>query len=319
MGYSSYDDGARQTYSHREADRTAGRVQRMAYTAAINAGTENAQVHRLMNPFGVNMREARDSAQHPETKAVAVFVDITGSMRTAPGIIQQRLHRLMSLLVDRNYIEHPAIFIGAVGDANSDHAPLQIAQFESGIEVDDWIDRIWGEGNGGGQGKETYEIAHYWAARHTSLDCWERRQQKGYLFTIGDEGFYPQVDKYLVKQVIGDDLEVNIPTRQIIEELQERWHVYHIALRTRTLNDSILGDWRRLLGDDHVIEMQSPENASELLGTAIGIVEGRVTLDEAMANLQQLGSDAAALASIRRSLEEVANRSVRVRPEPTTA
>ena len=39
---------------------------------------------------------------------------------------------------------------------------------------------------------ESYELAMYFMARHTALDCHEKRGKRGYLFIIGDEMAYPQ-------------------------------------------------------------------------------------------------------------------------------
>lgn len=43
---------------------------------------------------------------------------------------------------------------------------------------------------------ESYELAMYFMARHTSIDCYEKRGKRGYLFMIGDELAYPKVKRH---------------------------------------------------------------------------------------------------------------------------
>ncbi len=154
------------------------------------------QVHEKMNPYGVAARESRDSAAHPESRAVAVLFDVTGSMGSVPRIVQENLCQLMDLLLDKNYLAHPQILIGGIGDATCDGAPLQIGQFESGIEIDQDLAKLWLEGGGGGQKTESYELAMYFMARHTAIDCLEKRGRRGYLFLIGDEMPYRFVGRH---------------------------------------------------------------------------------------------------------------------------
>ena len=47
-----------------------------------------ARVHDTLDPLGVPVRESRDSAEHPESLAIAVLFDVTGSMRDVPRTLQ---------------------------------------------------------------------------------------------------------------------------------------------------------------------------------------------------------------------------------------
>ena len=152
------------------------------------------QVHPALDPRGV-MRESRDSAEHPESLAIAVLFDVTGSMRGVPRALQAKLPQLLGLLLRKGYVEHPQIMFGAIGDATCDRAPLQVGQFESDNRMDDDLGRILLEGGGGGQKTESYELAMYFMARHTAIDCFDKRGRRGYLFIIGDEMAYPRVKR----------------------------------------------------------------------------------------------------------------------------
>src|SRR5262249_46774172 len=141
---------------------------------AIRQGQAAPKAHEKMSPRGVKVRESRDSDAHPESHAVAVLFDVTGSMRQVPHVLQENLPRLMNLLIRKGCRDHPQIMVGAIGDATCDGAPLEVGQFESGIEIEEDLGRLFLEGGGGASITESYELAMYFLARHTSLDCFEK-------------------------------------------------------------------------------------------------------------------------------------------------
>ena len=206
MGFSDWSDAAfqaRQTHRHKTGQSAFTYDDFVRQSGVV-------RVHDQMNPFGV-MRESRDSAQHPASLAIGVVFDVTGSMGLVPRVLQTKLGKLMRLLVDKGYVAHPQVLFGAVGDATCDVVPLQMGQFESGLEMDDDLGKIYLEGGGGGQVYETYELAAYFFACHTAIDCFEKRAKKGYFFTIGDEKPYPTVRREHVWEHIGDALKWDIP------------------------------------------------------------------------------------------------------------
>src|SRR5262249_45156880 len=134
----------------------------------------------------------------------------------------------MGLLMRKGYLGHPQILIGAVGDATCDTAPLQVGQFESGIEIEEDLGKLFLEGGGGGQVTESYELAMYFMARHTSVDCFEKRGKRGHLFVIGDEKPYPLVKRREVSRYIGDRIQADIPVAELIAELERTYDVYYV-------------------------------------------------------------------------------------------
>ena len=118
--------------------------------------------------------------------------------------IHADLPHLHELLLGHKYIPHPQILFAAVGDATCDRVPLQVGQFESDNRMDQNLENMILEGGGGGQKTESYELTLYIAARHTAIDCWEKRGRKGYLFIIGDEMAYPLVHRAHVNRLVGN-------------------------------------------------------------------------------------------------------------------
>lgn len=258
------------------------------------------RVHNLMNPYGVACRESRDSDAHPDSRAVAVLFDVTGSMQSVPRILQQNLCQLMDLLLQKNYLADPQILIGAIGDATCDRAPLQIGQFESCIEIDENLGRLWLEGGGGGHITESYELAMYFMARKTSIDCLEKRGRRGYLFLIGDEVPYPRVKRHEVAEVIGDRLAEDIPLEGLVRELEQKYETYFILpnMTSHYDNPQIHRRWTGLLGQN-VLRLEDPAGISELIASTIGLSEGAVDLDGIGRDLDEVGRGSVATAVSR--------------------
>ena len=173
MGGSYYSD---------DAARSVRSVRSTKSVDDVFVSNKLGKVDPALDPKGLKMRESRDSDAHPDSNAIMVMFDVTGSMGSIPAHFasdKQALPALMALLTSKGYIPDPQILFGAIGDANSDSTPFQIGQFESGNEMDDWLTKIFLEGNGGGQNHESYELAYYAATRHTSIDCFEKRNKKG--------------------------------------------------------------------------------------------------------------------------------------------
>ncbi|MFC5187936.1 hypothetical protein [Actinomadura harenae] len=269
-------------------------------------------VHADLDPKGVVLRESRDSEEHPESLAISVLFDVTGSMGTVPRTLQTRLPDLLGLLLRKGYVANPQIMFGAIGDAYCDRAPLQVGQFESDNRMDDDLGKILIEGGGGGQMKESYELAMYFMARHTAADCYEKRGRRGYLFLIGDELAYPVVRAEQVRSLIGDDLREDVPLSALLDELRRAWDVYFIipegAYHT---GDARLRDfWREQLGQN-VFYLDDLDAVCETIALTVGLGEDAIDLDEGLAHLDEFGSGAGravskALTPLRRGRGSVA-------------
>ncbi|WP_026211890.1 hypothetical protein [Longispora albida] len=250
-------------------------------------------VHPRLDPHGVAARESRDSDEHPRSTPIAVLFDVTGSMGHVPRVLQAKLPELFGLLLRKGYCTDPQIMFGAVGDATCDAVPLQAGQFESDNRMDEDLASIVLEGGGGGQRTESYELAMYFMARHTSLDSYTKRGRRGYLFLIGDELPYAAVKPKEVKKVIGDKLDEPIPVAAIVAELKRQYEVYYILpTGSAYAGDSeILDHWRGLLGQN-VIQLDDLDAACETIALTIGLAEEAIDLAAGLDDLAEAGSSA---------------------------
>ncbi|MEU8341673.1 hypothetical protein SAMN05443665_1001194 [Actinomadura meyerae] len=282
------------------AARASYRASTGASAFAYSDGGATA-VHPDLDPRGVTVRESRDSDDHPESLAIGVLFDVTGSMGTVPRTLQTKLPDLLGLLLRKGYVEHPHILFGAVGDATCDRAPLQVGQFEADNRMDDDLGKILLEGGGGGQMRESYELAMYFMARHTAIDCFDKRGKRGYLFMIGDELAYPKAKRREIAEVIGGEPDEDVPVAEIVRELRRRYDVYFIIPEGAYHSGSreLADFWRGLLGQN-VLYLDDLDAVCETIALTIGLAEDAIDLGEGLEHLAEAGSDAGA--SVSRAL-----------------
>lgn len=300
---SKIDSGS--TFAYSNTMHRTSRANRKAHESLDPKTANKAGEHE-----GQNIRESLDSDEHPTSTAVSVLFDVTGSMRLVPQGLQEKLPQLLGVLMRRGYVEHPQILFGGIGDATCDAVPLQIAQFESDNRLDDHLDNIFLEGGGGGQKTESYELAAYFMARHTHIDCYEKRGHKGYLFLIGDEMNYPAVSKDQVAQHIGGGLQEDIPTEDIYQELMEKYEVFYLLPQGTSYygQTEILDHWTNLLGIDRVLQVESLDAICETIAMSIGLVEGAVDVDGAVEDLLELGASEEAAKSAAKATTALTKR-----------
>ncbi|PBJ11000.1 hypothetical protein [Flavobacterium sp. ACN6] len=243
MGGTRYDFGARES-----------RAKKVGY-ASKSAGeifTQNAlrMAHESMNPKGVIFREARDSDVHPNTVPIILGLDVTGSMGHIPHeLIKEGLPKLMGGIIQGGVPDPALLFLG-IGDHECDRYPLQVGQFESGDEeLDMWLTRTYIEGGGGGNAGESYLLAWYFAAFHTKTDAFEKRGQKGLLFTVGDEPGLKILPASAIKEIMGQGQQTYTHL-ELLAEAQKKYDVYHISVlhSGQAINADV--EWKELLGQN---------------------------------------------------------------------
>lgn len=295
MGRGTYRDDDLDARKRRIAD-SGGDT--FAYTSTMRrSSSKDVKCHETLAIDKKRMRESRDSATHPESNALAVIFDVTGSMGQVPVDLEDQLKKLMGYFLKRNYLPSTHILFGAVGDSTCDKVPLQVGEFEPGAqELMDFFQRVYLEGGGGGQNTESYQNALYFLARHTSIDCFEKRGKKGYIFMFGDELPYDKVRSAEIRALMGNTgPQEDVPTVEIIKEVREKYQLFFIIpLGTSNGRDQkIWSTWRALLGEEFVLGMEKTEQVCELIGTVVGTCEGKVNAEEAIKNLraQNFGDD----------------------------
>jgi len=235
------------------------------------ARPEDRKAAERVNPFGVKNREARDSTAHPNSVPIALCMDVTGSMRNVPKVLQESLGGIVTRLQAVPGLEDIQILMVAVGDGETDEVPMQIGQYESGNEMDDDLHAFYLEGNGGGNNGESYGELLYFLARNVVTDAWEKRHRKGYIILIADEPYHKLVHQSEMKEIFDMDIPGEVMTSDVIKECQVKNHVYLICptYTSGTHSYDTIGVWSAALGEDHVIQVDTMDNITEVIANIV--------------------------------------------------
>jgi len=207
--------------------------------------------HSEMNPRNMKggIRESRDSINHPKSIPVQLYLDVTGSMMDIPVLfLKDGLPTLFTKLLNKK-IDDVSLMFGAIGDHECDSCPLQVGQFESGdVELDMWLTRTFLEKGGGGNNGESYGLAWFMANNFIRTDAKDKRQQKGFVFTIGDEPVLHNYPLHALREIFGPNnvkaKQGNMPytftAKELYEECCKNNHVYHFHVNHNNYSETNL-------------------------------------------------------------------------------
>lgn len=231
-------------------------------------------INNAMNPHGVAIRESRDSNEHPNSISIILGLDVTGSMGSIPHfLVKEGLPNIMDKIITGGIADPQVLFL-AIGDHQEDRSPLQVAQFESSDELlDKWLTDVWLEGGGGANEGESYLLAWYFAAYHTSIDCFEKRGEKGFLFTIGDEPTLKNLPKTAVKEMMGEGQYSDYTSDSLLEKACEKYHVFHLHIKQTNAGgrQETINGWKQLMSDKLIIVENKNDVASIIADTILKV------------------------------------------------
>ena len=261
MGHTSYSSSARLV-----------RAKNLGYdTKSINETFSQRNINSAMNPYGITFRESRDSEEHPNSLAIIIALDVTGSMGSVPHfMVKKGLPNIMEHIIKKGISDPQVLFLG-IGDHEYDNSPLQVGQFESGDELlDKWLTDVYLEGGGGGNDGESYHLAWYFAAYHTQLDCFEKRNQKGLLFTIGDEPVLKDISKQTLKNLMGSGQHQNFSALELYDKARENYHVFHINVGSTSSGnrESVKNGWKQIV-QENLLLADHPEDIEKLISETV--------------------------------------------------
>lgn len=275
MGYGSYSKSAT---DHLYSSRVGASVDSVFHSNVTR------KVAPAMAPEALVVRECRDSMEHPNSVGIMIFLDETGSMGQIPiQLVKGNLKdkpKMATLL--ETIIKHgtpdAAVNFSFIGDHLYDSSPLQVGQFESDtLKIDAQLTSGFLEGAGGGQNMESYLLAWLVAAKHTVLDSFEKRGQKGILFTIGDEKTHPVLTNrdMLNLGIAGYGQCENMTAEDLLAEAQKMYEVFHLHCNTTQYrnNVSVLDHWRKLLGERLII-VNDIDQIPEIIASTVALLSG---------------------------------------------
>lgn len=245
-------------------------------------------VHPSMDPMGVTARESRDSEAHPESVSIVFALDVSTSMGMVPRLLATKtlptfMEATLAVLPD------PQVLFMAFTDARyyyAPHQPLQVGQFESEAAlIDHWLSATYlppelpetprvlkPEWVG-----ESYDLAMYFAARHTAIDCLEKRGKRGYFFMSGDEAPFAFLEPAHVRASIDPRAQERFAVHELVAELEKRYEPFFLIPEPwRAERDDCAKIWERLLHERCVV-LETAEDTAVACALLLGIGEGALT------------------------------------------
>lgn len=295
MGYGGYDIGSRKSRA----------IDSGFYTSSVKDIFSSRSINNAMSPQNAKKRESCDSDEHPDSVAIVIALDLTGSMGSVPhNLVKDGLPNIVGNIQQKG-IKHPQILFLGIGDHECDRAPLQVGQFESSDELmDKWLTSVYLEGGGGGNTGESYFLAWYFSAFHTVTDCFKKRGQKGFLFTIGDEPTLNGINKADIKWIMGDGQYSDYTAKSLLAEAQKTYNVYHIHVsetRAGQYQDTVTG-WKSLIGNNLIISKRHTDISGLISDKIIEVMSNSVNQIKLITDKPEHKSNSAQIEELSQSI-----------------
>lgn len=238
-------------------------------------------------PKNITIRESRDSEDHPESTPIIFGLDFSGSMGfVAAEIAKNGLRDIVTSLMQNKPVSDPQIMFMGIVDAFYDqnaHPALQVTQFESDLRMYDQLVDLHNCSGGGGNCFESYDLPWLFAAQRTSIDSFEKRSKKGYLFTCGDEEFPTMIDHNILNQKYGFHLQDDITSKEAYEMASEKYNIFHIIIAEGSYCRSnglvnVLTNWAAHIGN-HALPVTDHTKIADVVNSVILINEGAAPVD----------------------------------------
>lgn len=248
-------------------------------STADNIFGKNTVKEKYLPKF-INMRESRDSEDSPESTPIIIGFDSTGSMGyLAAEIAKNSLNKTATMILDKRPVTDPHIMCAAFTSPpphwSYGIAELQITQFEADIRV---VEQLLDFKLGGGNRYSYDSLVWYFALKHTSTDCFEKRHKKGFIFCIGDEIGPDSADEIILKakeieNIYNDKDEKDYSTKELIEEVGKKYELFHIITGDRV--DNALKTWEKLMpGRTVVVRSENIQYLAEVMISLMQLVGG---------------------------------------------
>lgn len=281
-------------------------------SSAAKSSFTQQRLHSLMNPRN---RIVQTNAEN----LLLLGLDVTGSNMQFIMNVWDKMPMFQDQVSQQGSLPNAFFGFSAVGDAYTDEAPLQVAEFDQGIVLDEWLTRIYPEGHGGGQQMETYELWAYYLARKITM-----RPKLAFGFLLVDEAPYPTLQKRIVSNVIGDDLEADIDSRVIFTELNRKLNGNLYILQNpyygvnrgyvQETND-INREWKRILGESGgtIIQLSEEKSMVDVILGVLALKTGVRSLNQYQIDMKNREQTDTRIANVTASLTTASRAIVPVR------
>ncbi|MBQ9279527.1 MAG: hypothetical protein IJ215_00540 [Clostridia bacterium] len=231
---------------------------------------------------------------------IIVVLDVTGSNIDFARLVYDKMPMFYGQIEQKGYLDDFDIAFCAVGDAYTDDYPLQIGDFAKGIALDSQLEKLVLEGAGGGQRKESYELAAYYLYKNAEFPP----GSKPLIFFIGDEAPYPKVNEVQAQEFGIDCTEGNVePFELLRKKVNDNVFMLLNKYCSRSFESDITEAWTTRLAPEHVIKIQEEKAIVDLMLGIISMVSNARTLETYKVDMLDRGQTQERIAGVSESLQ----------------
>jgi hypothetical protein len=275
MGGGTWSSASYDTYARTTNYQTA--PQEKVFSRYMNAALDPRNIRVGAGPnVGRQLRESCDSPENPKSTPIILGLDVTGSMgEIAEQIAKIELPKLMTQIHETSVVKDPHVMFMGLDDVYAQgHGALQVSQFEPDIRIVEQLRQMWLVKNGGGNGSESYDLAWYFAANYTVADSYEKRGNRGFLFTFGDEPApFQTMSTHDLETIFGPGQYESAKPADSLRAAQEKYRVFHIIVERGGRDRKTHASWTEMLGDNAIF-LRNPAYLTEVVLATMCIANG---------------------------------------------
>lgn len=288
-----------------------GSVRRSGRGRTSSAATEKEMSRRNLDPAC----DPRDRIITCTARGPMVFsFDETGSMGDLPKIIKDKYPLIAGQVGALSLVEEPMMSVCGIGDAeNYEQAPVQVGDFLTLREVGDGFNRIFLEGNGGSNDRESYDLMMYYFAYMCNLP----NAVTPFFLMTGDEGYRSILSSKRLTELFGSRAIQHQDTNieRVFADLDRKFQGNFFLIRRfyGSLEERVMNSWIDLVGRGRIARLDNSTDGDKSIGdVSIGVIAlatGRMSLDEYCISLvaaREEPQSEARIARVRRTLEPIA-------------
>ncbi len=206
-------------------------------------------------------------------------LDGTGSMGTLPRVLCDKWPMIAGQITMQKYLDDVMVSLGIVGDVESDRGPIQVCDFAKIRDLDPWLQKLWIEGEGGGQHFESYEFVAYFYARLYDM----KGATTPMMIFTGDESFRENLSADSLRRHFGGQHQ-NVSAFTIFNELKEKFRgnvfLIHRYYSGYDLDSEIVAQWQKVLGKENVVNLKTDTAVGDIMLGIIALASGSRTLGQ---------------------------------------
>jgi hypothetical protein len=262
-----------------------------ASSSRSSHSTQSAKVMSQSRPTNdmapVNRGRIVCTHKHP----IVIAFDHTGSMGEDALIAYDKFPMFWGQLKQKNYLSDPSVSFFAVGDVRSDSYPLQLAPFDEGTNLDGWLKKLYLEGNGGGQGSESYELMAWYYANCCDL----QGAEIPFMFIFGDENYCSPVRASAIREHCDGNYQGrDVNAIEVFKALKQKFVNVFLLHRAYDCgyggeDAGIVTSWKKALGPEHVYVLKDPKAIIDMMLGIIAVLAEARTLDDYAVDMKARG------------------------------